>query len=599
MSGLIPRNFIDDLLTRVDIVDTIHARVSLKKKGQLYAACCPFHSEKTPSFMVNPVKQFYYCFGCGVSGTAISFMMAYEHLDFVESVESLAASLGISVPREKGRKAEAAARAQQKNKNLYTLMEDVAHYYQQHLQKNSAAQAYLEQRDLSREVIERYSLGYIPDGWDAVSKQFSRRSVQKPTQSYTQQQLLDVGLLIKNEQGRVYDRFRDRIMFPIVDRRGRTIGFGGRVMGDGSPKYLNSPETAIFHKGTELYGFYEARQHTRKLSRIVVVEGYMDVIALAQFDISYAVATLGTATTKEHVGHLFRAVSEVIFCFDGDRAGREAAWRALQNSLTVLRDDKDIRFLFLPMGEDPDSQVRKIGREAFEISLQHDSISMPDYFISHLKKIHNLSTREGKIRFLAEANDLLQTVPDGGVCRDLKTEIARLTSVDLASLTKRNSRVKNTEPKQNFSRLNDRKVRITPIRYAITLLLHRPALASEVSNLEEIVMFNLPGVILLAKLIETIEESPHINAAAILDRWRNTQHEASIVSLMKWQPKSDDDVMLAREIKDCLRQIRKQAYGKKLENLLQKERINGLDDLEKRDLLALLRECDHPERIEQ
>ncbi|HHL19869.1 MAG TPA: DNA primase [Thiothrix sp.] len=599
MSGLIPRSFIDDLLTRVDIVDTIHARVSLKKKGQLYAACCPFHNEKTPSFMVNPIKQFYYCFGCGVSGTAISFMMAYEHLDFVEAVESLAANQGLSVPREKGKRAKAAAQAKQKNKSLYTLMEDVAHYYQQNLQKNSAAQAYLEQRGLSREVIDRYSLGYIPEGWDAVSKRFSQQSVQNTTQSYTQQQLLDVGLLIKNEKGRVYDRFRDRIMFPIVDRRGRTIGFGGRVMGDGSPKYLNSPETTLFHKGTELYGFYEARQHTRKLSRIVVVEGYMDVIALAQFGISYAVATLGTATTKEHVGHLFRAVSEVIFCFDGDRAGREAAWRALQNSLTVLRDGKDIRFLFLPMGEDPDSQVRKIGREAFEKSLQRDSISMTDYLIEHLSKSHNLSSREGRASFLAEAGQLLQTMPDGLICDQLKVDVARLTSIDLAAFTKRKRKQINAEPKQSFSRLNDRKVRITPIRYAITLLLHRPALAAEVSNLEEIVMFNLPGVILLAKLIETIEESPHINAAAILDRWRDTQHEASIVSLMRWQPKSDDDVMLAREIKDCLRQIRKQAYGKKLENLLQKERINGLDDLEKRDLLALLRECDHPERIEQ
>jgi DNA primase len=391
-------------------------------------------------------------------------------------------------------------------------------------------------------------------------------------------------------------------MFPIVDRRGRTIGFGGRVMGEGSPKYLNSPETTIFHKGRELYGFYEARQHTRKLSRIVVVEGYMDVIALAQFDISYAVATLGTATTKEHVGYLFRAVSEVIFCFDGDRAGREAAWRALQNSLAVLRDGKDIRFLFLPMGEDPDSQVRKIGGEAFEISLQRDSISMTDYLIEHLSKLHNLSTREGRASFLAEAGGLLQTMPEGLIFDQLKMDIARLASIDVATFTKRKRKQArkpaNTEPKNHFSRLNARTVRITPIRYAITLLLHRPTLVSEVGNSEEIVMFNLPGVILLAKLIETIEESPHINAAAILDRWRNTKHEASIVSLMQWQPESDDDVMLAREIKDCLRQIRKQAYGKKLEYLLQKERINGLDDLDKRDLLALLRECNHPERIE-
>lgn len=608
MSGLIPRNFIDDLLTRVDIVDVIHARVGLKKKGSLYAACCPFHSEKTPSFMVNPTKQFYHCFGCGVSGTVITFMMEYEHLGFVETIESLADSQGLTVPREKGKKADKAIKFEQKNKDLYSLMADVSHYYQQQLAHHSKAQAYLKQRGLSDEIIQRFSLGYVPDQWDSVRQRFSQSAQQvkqyPPSSHYTQQQLLDVGLLINNEKGNIYDRFRDRIMFPIVDRRGRTIGFGGRVMGDGTPKYLNSPETSIFQKGSELYGFYEARQHTRKLSRIVVVEGYMDVIALAQFEISYAVATLGTATTKEHVRHLFRAVSEIIFCFDGDRAGREAAWRALQNALPTLNDGKDIRFLFLPMGEDPDSQVRKIGREAFETSLQQDSISITDYLIKHLSKSHNLSTREGKASFLADAGKLLQIMPEGLIYEQLKVDIAKLTkltSIEVEVFTKRNiNRYKPREPQYDFTRFNDKKMRNTPIRHIITLLLHRPSLATTIRYPEKIVMFNLPGVNLLAKLIETIEESPHINAAAILDRWRDTKYEASIISLMKWQPTSDkdNDALFTREIKDCLRQIRKQAYVQKLEFLIQKERIDGLDKLEKRDLLALLSECNQPEHNE-
>lgn len=584
MAGMIPRSFIDDLLTRVDIVEVINARVSLKKKGREYGACCPFHSEKTPSFTVSPTKQFYHCFGCGVNGTAITFMMEYEHLDFVEAIETLAQSQGLTVPREKGGKSP---EEHKKNRDLYTLMDEVSQFYQLHLKTNNTAQSYLQQRGLSSDVIQRFSLGYVPDSWDAVIKQLSNQ--------YNQQQLMDSGLLIQNEQGRTYDRFRDRVIFPIRDRRGRIIGFGGRVMGDGTPKYLNSPETPIFHKGTELYGFYEARQHTRKLTRILVVEGYMDVIALAQFEISYAVATLGTATTKEHVGQIFRAVSEVIFCFDGDRAGREAAWRALQNSLTVLRDGKDIRFLFLPMGEDPDSQVRKIGKEEFEQSLDNDSMSMTDYLIEHLSKEHNLSSREGKASFLEAAGNLLKTMSESLIKDQLMEDIAKLTSIDLAILNKRQIGSINIEPQRGFSRLSDQTVRHTPIRYAITLLLHKPSLVSEVGNPEQIAMFNLPGADLLATLIETIEESPHLNAAALLDRWRGTKYEASIISLMKRQSESDDDEMLATEIKDCLRQIRKQAHTKKLEMLLQKERTDGLDELEKRDLLALLSNVNHPE----
>ena len=580
MAGMIPRAFIDDLLTRVDVVDVINARVPLKKKGREYTTCCPFHSEKTPSFTVSPVKQFYHCFGCGVHGTAIDFLMEYEHLDFVEAIETLAQSLGLDVPREKG---QAASRNTQKNKNLYDLMQEVSTYYQQQLASHSHAQDYLQQRGLSSEIIARFQIGYVPEAWDLLLKTFSPR--------YTPRQMLDAGLLIEKEDGgRQYDRFRDRIMFPIRDKRGRTIGFGGRVLGDGTPKYLNSPETEIFHKGSELYGFYEARQHTRKLERLLVVEGYMDVIALAQFDISYAVATLGTATTQEHVSQIFRAVNEVIFCFDGDRAGRDAAWRALQNALSVLRDGKEIRFMFLPAGEDPDTQVRKIGKQAFETALTEDSVSMTDYLLDHLSQKYNISSREGKARFLAQVSKLLAEMPDSIIKDQLMLDISQLTSVDVALLKQRKIGMQNSEPQQSFSRLSDREVRQTPVRFAITLLLHKPDLVAEVENPEQIALFDLPGANFLATLIETIEENPHINAAALLDRWRNTEYEASLVSLMKWQPESQNDEMLTREFRDCIRQIRNKAHELKLEKLLHKERIEGLDAIEKRDLIALLTE---------
>ena len=374
-SGRIPREFIDDLLTRADVVDVINARVPLKKKGREYGACCPFHNEKTPSFTVSPSKQFYHCFGCGVHGSVITFLMEYEHLDFVEAIESLADSMGIIVPREQGGKAPSPEQ-RQRSKDLFTLLEEASDYYQLQLKSSSQAVDYLKNRQLSGEVCKRFNIGYSLNGWDHTLKHFANNQAHH----YSEQQLVDSGLVIQKDDGKIYDRYRDRIMFPIRNRKGQVIGFGGRVLGDELPKYINSPETTIFHKGRELYGFYEARKNTQKLDRIIVVEGYMDVIALAQFDISYAVATLGTATTQDHVKQLFRAVPEVIFCFDGDRAGREAAWRALENAMPVMQDGKEIRFLFLPDGEDPDTQVRKIGKEAFEENYQKAS-SLNAYFI--------------------------------------------------------------------------------------------------------------------------------------------------------------------------------------------------------------------------
>lgn len=580
MQGRIPRSFIDDILTRVDVVEIINARVPLKKKGREYSACCPFHNEKTPSFTVSPTKQFYHCFGCGEHGTAITFLMEYEHLDFVEAIEYIAHSLGVEVPREKG--SAKSAEQYKKQDGLYELMEEVNRFYQFHLSKHPPAQQYLTERGLSEDVIKRFGLGYVPDAWDSLLKQFSK--------SFSVKDLTEAGLLIEKDAGGQYDRFRDRIMFPIRDRRGRIIGFGGRVMGDGTPKYLNSPETPIFHKGTELYGFYEARQHTRKLERLLVVEGYMDVIALAQFDISYAVATLGTATTQEHVNMVFRAVSEVIFCFDGDRAGREAAWRALQNALTVLRDGKEIRFLFLPTGEDPDSQVRKIGKEAFEEQLVSESVSMTDYLLQHMSEKYNISSREGKSRFMDEMSTMLVSMPDTLIRDQLIADVAKLTSIEENTLRKRQVQSEQGAQTQGFKRIQNHAVQKTPVRYAISLLLNQPSLVSEVENPEQIARFDLAGSDFLATLIETIEENPYVSTAAMLERWRGTRYEKSIVQLLRWQPESPDIEILREEFRDCLERIQYQAHEQQLEHLLHKARSEGLDDIEQRDLLMLLKE---------
>jgi len=368
MAGRIPQQFIDDLLNRVDIVEIIDSRVPLKKKGKEYSACCPFHNEKTPSFTVSQNKQFYHCFGCKANGSAIGFLMEYEHLSFPDAIEELARSQGIDVPYEGGQRPDPEAKKAQTD--LYDLMQEADQFYQKQLRQHALSEQavnYLKERGLSGEVAKIFGIGFAPDGWDNLLKALG-------TTPEHEKALVTAGMLIQKDNGKCYDRFRDRIMFPIRDRRGRCIAFGGRILpkeqpNDKDAKYLNSPETPLFHKGRELYGLYEARQALRDIPRLMVVEGYMDVVALAQFEVRYAVATLGTATTPDHLQRLFQLTSEVVFCFDGDRAGKEAAWRALQTCLPEMRDGRETRFMFLPDGEDPDSYIRKIGKEAFELEI--------------------------------------------------------------------------------------------------------------------------------------------------------------------------------------------------------------------------------------
>ncbi|MHC6223636.1 DNA primase [Pseudomonas sp. X10] len=425
MAGLIPQSFIDDLLNRTDIVDVVSSRVQLKRAGKNLTACCPFHKEKTPSFSVSPDKQFYYCFGCGAGGNALGFIMDHDNLDFPQAVEELAKAAGMEVPREEGRRGQKPR--QPTDSPLYPLLEAAAEFYRQALRNHptrKAAVEYLKGRGLSGEVARDFGLGFAPPGWDNLFKHLSSDTLQ-------QKAMIDAGLLIENaETGKRYDRFRDRVMFPIRDSRGRVIAFGGRVLGDDKPKYLNSPETPVFHKGQELYGLYEARKFNRNLDEIIVVEGYMDVIALAQQGLRNAVATLGTATSEEHLKRLFRVVPSVLFCFDGDQAGRKAAWRALEATLSSLQDGRKARFLFLPEGEDPDSLVRAEGTDAFRARINQHAQPLADYFFEQLGNEADPRSLEGKAHMATLAAPLIEKVPGANLRALMRNRLKEITGLD-------------------------------------------------------------------------------------------------------------------------------------------------------------------------
>jgi DNA primase len=431
MAGRIPQAFLDDLLDRVDIVEVVDRRVKLRKTGKNYSARCPFHEEKTPSFSVNPDKQFYYCFGCGAGGNALGFLMDYENVDFPQAVETLASSAGLEVPREEGPGAQARQEREQGNKSLYALMEEVASFYKRQLRSHPQAQRavdYLKQRGLTGQIAKEFDLGFAPPGWDNLMKALGE-SPEK------QDLLMKAGVLVKNDAGRIYDRFRDRVVFPIRDQRGRVIAFGGRVLGDDKPKYLNSPETEIFHKGRELYGFYQALQANRKLDRLLVVEGYMDVIALAQHGINYATATLGTATSNTHLERVYRRCPEVIFCFDGDEAGRKAAFRALEAALPCMEDGRQARFLFLAEGEDPDTTVRAGGQEQFERLLQ-DATPLETFLFESMAEGLDTSSLDGRARLSKLALPHIRKIPEGVYRQLMFQALADRTGLELTSLMK-------------------------------------------------------------------------------------------------------------------------------------------------------------------
>ncbi|VAW79107.1 DNA primase, partial [hydrothermal vent metagenome] len=557
MSGRIPQSFIDDLLNRVDIVEVIDARVPLKKTGREHQACCPFHNEKTPSFTVSPTKQFYHCFGCGAHGSAVGFLMEYDNLEFPEAIEELARSIGVDVPREDGD----TPRQDPRRDDHYSLLERVDHFYRNQLREHAQAEravSYLKDRGLSGEIAATFGLGYAPPGWDSLLKFFDN-------DTHSQQLAVELGLLVKRDEGGLYDRFRDRIMFPIRDRRGRTIGFGGRVMGDEKPKYMNSPESPVFHKGQELYGLFEARKASQKLERLLVVEGYMDVVALAQFGLTNAVATLGTATTPEHLERLYRTVREVVFSFDGDAAGSRAAWRALENALPVMRDGREARFLFLPDGEDPDSLVRRIGSDAFQKKTV-ESVPLSQFFFEHLQQQVDMESEGGRAQLVKAAQPLLLSMPDS-VFRDLMlNKLAERSGMNTARLQSRVFGGENTpaeEPPKPDTGHNGR----SPIRTAIHLLLEQPQLAETVVTPCGFEDLDAPGIALLSELLEKLHQSPNLSTGGILEHWRG-RPEAQHLAKLAGTPTDLPPEGLSEEFQDAVQRLIEQRNRYRTELLL-------------------------------
>ena len=579
MGGLIPRSFINDILAKADIVDVVNSRVKLKKAGtNNYQACCPFHHEKTPSFTVSKSKQFYHCFGCGAHGNAIGFLMEYDKLEFLEAVEELANFLGLDVPREQsGGRNEKTQVSFQTKRDLYQLMAEIAHFYQQQLPNHIPAQAYLQKRGLSQEVIERFAIGFVPDSFDSVLRKFGRNREE-------QTRLFDLGMLSGNQNGRVYDRFRNRIMFPIRDRRGRTIAFGGRVLGDEKPKYLNSPETVAYHKGNELYGLFEALQINDSPEMLLVVEGYMDVVALAQFGVNYAVASLGTATTSEQIQQIFRVTEQAVCCYDGDRAGRDAAWRALENALPYLEDGRQLKFIFLPDDEDPDTFIRQHGKEGFENYIRN-ALSLSDFLFANLLQQVDLSTKEGKSKLAALAVPLIKRIPGEMLRLYLRNILAQ--KLGIIDQTQLESLIPHRLEKEQSAVEKTVKIKRTPMRLLIALLLQNPSLAQLGYDLSSLKELNEAGFDLFEKLTALCRENLGITMGQILEYWRDSEHSKALEILSVWDHLIEED-KVEDTFRETLAYLYIQFMDQRIEQLIAKDRMSGLELSEKQELAQLL-----------
>lgn len=584
MKTKIPQSFIQDVVGRTDIVSLVGARIELKKRGDNFTACCPFHNEKSPSFTVSQSKQFYYCFGCGAHGNAIGFLMEYDRLPFVEAIQMLAEQHGLSIPTEY---------TQDNSEDLtplYAVMDKATKIFQKQLKLTAPAIDYLKSRGLTGEVARDFSIGFAPDDWSFLSKNLS-------TDSKTIKALKTTGMVIEKNPSRHYDRFRDRIMFPIRDLRGRTIAFGGRVLKDGTPKYLNSPETPIFHKSKIVYGLYEAYQHARQLKKILVVEGYMDVISLAQHQIHYAVATLGTALNSQHIQLLSRYTTDIIFCFDGDNAGKKAAWKALTISLPMLKDGFDIRFLFLPSNEDPDTLVQKIGHNAFEAKVS-TATPLSDVFFTHLKKAHSVDTLAGKAALAKEGMQYLNTMPTGIFKNLLLDQLASILEINrdelttLASQHKKEARQETPpqdqiRPKANTITFPKIQKRLSPTQLAIQLLLHEPNHASEAKNIAYLKKDqNAPEQNLLFDLISIAQKSTGISMGALLSNYESDarRYLANIAAQPIHIPKAG----ILAEFLGALTRIQEHHQEQQLTKLIEKAKNTDLDHEEKQLLQLLL-----------
>ena len=637
MAGLIPQSFIDDLLNRTDIVDVVSSRVQLKKAGKNYTACCPFHKEKTPSFSVSPDKQFYYCFGCGAGGNALGFIMDHDNLDFPQAVEELAKAAGMEIPREESGRAHKPR--QPTDSPLYPLLTAAADFYRQALKSHPARKAavdYLKGRGLTGEIARDFGLGFAPPGWDNLYKHLSSDTLQ-------QKAMIDAGLLVENaETGKRYDRFRDRVMFPIRDSRGRIIAFGGRVLGDDKPKYLNSPETPVFHKGQELYGLFEARKFNRSLDEIIVVEGYMDVIALAQQGLRNAVATLGTATSEEHMKRLFRVVPSVLFCFDGDQAGRNAAWRALEATLPCLQDGRRARFLFLPEGEDPDTLVRSEGTDAFKARINQHAQPLADYFFQQLTEEADPRSLEGKAHMATLAAPLIDKVPGANLrtlMRQRLSEITGLTSETVSQLAQNTPAKIQAQPTYDpgidYDAMPDYSDFQQPDMYipqqewtpkktgaggkkwenkpwdkkgkrgaereqawipvgvepptltALRTLLHHPQLAKKVEDAGHFAAEDQTNNQLLIALVEAVQKNPKLSSIQLLSRWHGTEQGRLLQRLLEKEWLIDAD-NLEQQFFDTITSLSARQRERNLEQLLRKARQGELSSEEKNQLRDLL-----------
>ncbi|NNA16108.1 DNA primase [Pseudomonas lundensis] len=635
MAGLIPQSFIDDLLNRTDIVDVVSSRVQIKKAGKNYTACCPFHKEKTPSFSVSPDKQFYYCFGCGAGGNALGFIMDHDNLDFPQAVEELAKAAGMEIPREESGRSHKPR--QPTDSPLYPLLTAAADFYRQALKSHPARRAavdYLKGRGLTGEIARDFGLGFAPPGWDNLYKHLSSDTLQ-------QKAMIDAGLLVENaETGKRYDRFRDRVMFPIRDSRGRIIAFGGRVLGDDKPKYLNSPETPVFHKGQELYGLFEARKFNRSLDEIIVVEGYMDVIALAQQGLRNAVATLGTATSEEHMKRLFRVVPSVLFCFDGDQAGRNAAWRALEATLPCLQDGRRARFLFLPEGEDPDTLVRSEGTDAFKARINQHAQPLADYFFQQLTEETDPRSLEGRAHMATLAAPLIDKVPGANLRNLMRQRLSEITGLnseavsqlaqsapppsqpaydpgidydampDYSDFQQPETYVPQQEwtPKKSGAggkkwenkpwdkkgkRGGEREQAWIPVGVepptltALRTLLHHPQLAKKVEDAGHFAAEDQTNNQLLIALVEAVQKNPKLSSIQLLSRWHGTEQGRLLQRLLEKEWLIDAD-NLEQQFFDTITSLSARQRERNLEQLLRKARQGELSSEEKNQLRDLL-----------
>ena len=562
----IPDAFIDDLLARTDIVEVVGTRVPLKRQGKEYSARCPFHDERSPSFTVSQTKQFYHCFGCGAHGTAISFLMNYDRLEFLDAVDELAKRAGMEVPRDAVKRSD-----NDDGRELYAALDAAAQFFQRQLQASAGARAYLDKRGVHEAIRARFSIGYAPDGFSALKDALGTDERRL--------KLLDrTGMLSRSDSGRVYDKFRDRVMFPIHDRRGRVIAFGGRVLAkDEGPKYLNSPETPLFHKGRELYGLWQVRQANQKIERLVVVEGYMDVVSLFQYGVTQAVATLGTATTPDHAELLFRNAPDVYFCFDGDAAGERAAWKALESVLPRMKDGRQAFFLFLPDGEDPDSIVRQEGAAGFDARLRQ-ATPLSQFFFDELGKDIRLSTLDGKARLAERAKPLLAQIPDGAFGDLMRQRLGELTGVSVQSVAPQASkpRAVSRAPAAHHKR--------SLVRSAIALLLQQPSLAAALEPPYRFRELRHPGVDLLIELLALVHARPDISTGALLQHFAERDELPALQKLAS-QTLPGTEATWRMELLDAVVQLEKQTVQQRIDEL---NRQSDLNDADKYELRALL-----------